>query len=164
MIVGLLLLAPFALGCGQQSLEKRSVADLERMLDDPNPTVQAQAAFGLGQHGPEAATAVPALMKALSSQNALVRQNSCLALGDIGQPAALQATRALVEVTSDPEWAVRRQAVVAIGKIHPPLAEVESAVRKCAGDQNPSVQKAALDTIAALGGVVADWSSPKRKD
>ena len=121
------------------------------MLDEPDPTVQAQGAFGLGQHGAEAASAVPALARTLKSPNVLVRQNCCLALGDIG-PAALQAKRELLQALSDPEWAVRRQAAITIGKINPPLADVEPALQKTAGDENPSVQKAAREALDTLRG------------
>jgi hypothetical protein len=52
-----LLLAVLLLGCGRKPYEGRSVAELEAMLNDPNPTVQAQGAFGLSRHGAEAAPA-----------------------------------------------------------------------------------------------------------
>ena len=42
---GILLLAFLPLGCGRKPLhEGRDVAELEGLLQDPNPTVQAQAA------------------------------------------------------------------------------------------------------------------------
>jgi HEAT repeat protein len=83
--MGWLLLRLLLLGCSRkQPYERRSVAELERMLDDPNPTVQSQGAFGLSLHGAEARPAIPALMRALKSPDTLVRQQAAVALGKIG--------------------------------------------------------------------------------
>ena len=58
----LLLLLTLVPGCGRKRpYEGRSVAELERMLEDPKPSVQARGALGLGLHGEKAKPAVPAL-------------------------------------------------------------------------------------------------------
>jgi HEAT repeat protein len=97
--------------------EGKSLAELERMLRNPNPTVQAQGAFGLSQLGTDARPAVPSLIDALK-RNTPVRQNAALALGQIG-PGARDAVPALCEALGDSERAVRRQAALALGKIGP---------------------------------------------
>src|SRR3989442_3527375 len=79
--------------------EGKGAADLERMLRDPNPAVQAQGAFGLSRLGPEARSAVPSLIDALK-KDSLVRQNAALALGQIG-PDARDAVPALCGALSD---------------------------------------------------------------
>ena len=145
--VGFVLSAP---GCSRpKPLEKHGVPELMRMLSDPDPVVQAQGAFGLGKHGPEAAVAVPALIPLLSSGDMLVRQQVCGALGKIGAPAE-SAVPALLQVLDDPEWIIRQQALVAIGQIRPPLGEVEASLKKCERDPVPRVRKVAQETLASL--------------
>src|SRR5436190_23433397 len=83
-----LLVMLLGLGCGSKSpYEGKSVADLEHMLRDADPAVQTQGAFGLSRLGPEARTAVPALIEALQSAEPRVRQNAALALTEIGPDA-----------------------------------------------------------------------------
>ncbi len=111
---GLLLLLLIA-GCSHKPpYEGRSVAELERMLDDPDPKTQVQGAYGLSQHGAEAASAVPALVRSLRSPEPLVRQQAALARGKIG--VAEEAVPALAAVLSDSEWTVRRQAALRRGR------------------------------------------------
>src|SRR5262249_49095723 len=84
--------------------EDRSVEELEQMLADPSPTVQAQGAYGLGLHGAEARSAVPALAKALKAESALVREYAARALGLIG-PDAKVAVPELTAALKQSEWA-----------------------------------------------------------
>jgi len=133
-------------GCGKPAppYEGKSVSQLETMLADIDPTVQVQGAFGLAQRGAEAKDAVPALIRALTSKETLVRQNVALALGKIG-PDAREAVPALANALNDPEWAVRRQAVVALGEIGPDARAALPALEKLAGDQNALVRHAVED-------------------
>ena len=94
----------------------RSVSELERMLADPKPAVQAQGEYGLGLQGEKARPAVPALARALTAETPLVRQQAATALGKIG-PAAAEAISALVTALDDAEWSVRRQAAVALSSM-----------------------------------------------
>jgi hypothetical protein len=144
-----LLPALIFLGCkGKPPYEGRSVSELQRMLADPDPKVQAQGAFGLSLKGAEAEPATPALIKATASSDALVRQQACIALGKIG-PVAKEATPALTTALADPEWVVRRQAAMALGQIGP-LAAVEAPLEKCRHDPNIQVRKSAADALALL--------------
>jgi HEAT repeat protein len=146
-----LLLSLLVAGCGKKPpYEGRSVAELERMLDDPDPQVQAQGAFGLGRHGAEAAPAVPALARSLRSPEVLVRQQAALALGEIG--AAGEAVPALAGALSDSEWSVRRQAAVALGQIGPAAVAAEPDLRRCRRDPHTLVRKAAEEAIARISG------------
>src|SRR5437879_2642207 len=79
-VAGMLILLLTAFGCGKPAppYEGKSVAQLQKLLDDPDPAVQVQGAFGLSQRGAEAKEAVPALTRALNSQETLVRQNVAL--------------------------------------------------------------------------------------
>jgi len=72
------------------------------------------AAMAIESIGPEAAVAVPALIKALKDKDGLVRQRAAIALGAIG-PAAEEAVAALVEASKwDP---VRPAAEEALARI-----------------------------------------------
>src|SRR5690348_1208004 len=73
-----LLLAALVVGCGKPALphEGKTVTQLEGMLHDADPAVQAQGALGLSVHGREAKDAAPALAELLQSPHSLVRQNA----------------------------------------------------------------------------------------
>jgi HEAT repeat protein len=146
------LLLVFLLGCGHKPpYEGRSVAELERMLKDRNPTVQAQAAYGLSRHGAEARAALPALTRALHSPHALVRQQAALALGEMGAEAE-EAVPALIEALHDEEWSVRRQAATALGKIGAPAHAAAAELLRCQRDAHSLVRKAAAQALAKIKG------------
>jgi HEAT repeat protein len=140
-------------GCGHKPpYEGKSVTQLERMLRDGDPDAQSQAAYGLSLHGPDAAQAVPALVDALASSHALLRQNSALALGRIG-PAARAAVPALTDVLRDPEWTVRRQAAMALGEIGPDAAVAAPTLQRLTKDPDRLVRKAAQEALAKVQGL-----------
>jgi HEAT repeat protein len=138
-----------AIGCGKKPLEKKSDNALEGMLADPNPTVQAQGAYGLSQHGHSAKNAIPALIRSLNSPDTLVRQQACVALGNMGADAE-QAVPALVSALNDTEWVIRRQAAVSLGQIGTPLLTVEAPLQRCENDSNSLVRKAAREALLQL--------------
>jgi HEAT repeat protein len=145
---GLLFLTFILPACGHKPpYEGRSVPELERMLEDTDPKVQAQGAFGLSLKGGQAQPATPALIRALASPDALVRQQACVALGKIGPQA--EATSALIGALADPEWVVRRQAAVALGQAGT-LTAAEEGLEKCRHDSNSQVRRAAADALAIL--------------
>ena len=65
--------------------------------------MRCSAAEALGQIGPKAEAAVPALAKALQDKEEKVRQDAAVALGRIG-PKAQAAAPALVEALKDKSW------------------------------------------------------------
>jgi HEAT repeat protein len=135
-------------GCHSKPYEGKTIAELQRMLEDPSPAVQAQGAFGLSQMGSEAREAVPALIESLKRES-LVRQNAALALGAIG-PEASDAVPALIELLHDPEWTVRRQAATALGKIGPAGLQALPELRKLKQDSDNLVRKAAVEAISRI--------------
>jgi hypothetical protein len=144
-----LALLALAVGCrSRPPYEGKSVAELERMLSDSNPTVQAQGAFGLSRLGPEARSAVPALIDALK-HDSIVRQHAALALGKIG-PDAREAVPALTDALSDKEWTVRRQAALALGEIGADTDASRTALTKLRQDPNTLVRKAAQEALAQI--------------
>jgi HEAT repeat protein len=136
-------------GRGRPPYEGKSVAELERMLEGPDPAAQVQGAFGLGRLGAAARPAAPALMRALKSPDALVRQQAAGALGQVG---AEEAVPALAEALRDAEWSVRRQAAVALGQLGSPARAAEAALRKCERDPNALVRKAAREALGKTKG------------
>src|SRR5207245_8190866 len=127
--------------------EGKSPAQLIRMLEDADPKVQAQGAFGLSLLGPEARSAVVVLAEKLKSTDSLVRQNTALALGKIG-PDAAEAVPALVAALHDTEWSVRRQAALALGEIGPRAKAAVSALQKIQAASNNLVRSCALCAMA----------------
>jgi HEAT repeat protein len=130
----------------------KEAVELENMLRDPNPAVQAQGAFGLSRLGPAARSAVPSLIEALSKDRP-VRQNAALALGQIG-PDAREAVPALGEALSDSEWAVRRQAALALGQIGPEARKVIPGLQKVSRDPDPLVRQAAQKALKQIRAAV----------
>jgi HEAT repeat protein len=136
-------------GCGGKPYEGKSLAELQQMLRDPSPTVQAQGAFGLSRMGPAAKNAVPALIECLK-KDPLVRQNAALALGAIGPEAASECVPALVELLHDSEWTVRRQATAALGELGPSAADALPELKKLSRDKDSLVRKAAAEAIKKI--------------
>ena len=145
----ILLFVVFLSACrAKWPYEGKSAAELEQMLRDSNPAVQAQGAFGLSRLGSEARAAVPALVDALKKDR-LVRKNAALALGQIG-PDARDAVPALSEALSDSEWAVRRQAALALGQIGPEARKAIPALEKVRRDPDPLVRQAAQKALKQI--------------
>jgi HEAT repeat protein len=128
--------------------EGKGVAELERMLRDPSPAVQAQGAYGLSRLGPEARSTVPSLIAALK-KDTVVRQHAALALGQIG-PEARDAVPALKDALGDSEWTVRRHAALALGRIGPDARPAIPALHKLSRDPDPLVRQAALIALQQL--------------
>jgi HEAT repeat protein len=141
----------FLLGCQgkRPPYENKSVEELERMLHDPSPAIQAQGAFGLSQVGEQAVPAVPALAEALTSNESQVRQNAALALGRIG-PQAKAAVLPLTEALRDNDWPVRRQAAIALGRLREDAKPALPGLEKLTADGNTQVRKAAREAIAEI--------------
>src|SRR5919201_1470415 len=136
-------------GCrARPPYEGKSIPQLERMLQDADPRVQAQGAYGLSLHGPEARAAVPALIEALKKEVS-VRQYAARALGEIG-PEARDAVPALMEALHDPEWTVRRQAALALGRIGPEARAAVAALLKLRQDRDHLVRKAAQEALTKI--------------
>jgi HEAT repeat protein len=144
---------------GKATHNGKSVADFERMLHDPNPTTQAQGAYGLGRLGPEARSAVPSLIEALK-KDPPVRRNAALALGEIG-PDARAAVPALCEALKDSEWMVRWQAAQALGTIGADARQAIPELTKLADEPDDRLmRKAAKESLQQISG--GDQADTKR--
>ena len=84
---------------------ERAVPGLQNLLSDPDPWIQINAAFALGEIGQSAAEAIPQLVSLLESRESTVVRQTLDALALIGQPidAALPRVEELLTVEF-PEW------------------------------------------------------------
>jgi len=116
LLVCLLSLLAYAEETQEQQVER-----LIRELQDTDSDIRSIAAVTLGEIGPEAKDAVPALIQLLQDQDAegFVRGNAARALGEIGS-GAVDAVPALKQALQDRE--VRGDAARALGKIGIPIA------------------------------------------
>ena len=101
-----------------------SIEELTALLDDPDSQMRLNAAMGLGRSGPEAHSAVPALIEALHDFDRAVRVEAAWALGQIG-PAASPAVPRLIDAVWLGAIQLRHRAVDALGRIG---SEARSAV------------------------------------
>src|SRR4051794_11300214 len=90
----------------------RSVNVLIEQLKDMDPAVRAKTAIALGDRGPRAVVAIPALIEALRDREELVSERASGALARIG-PVAVPA---LIEALEDQNTAVREMATEALGR------------------------------------------------
>jgi len=102
-----LLLFPLA-GCQKEAMAgEKPVSHWIKQLQDPDRTKRHDAANALGQTGPAAKAAVPALTEALKDTDEIVRARAAEALGMIG-PDAGSAAPALIEVMKKDSYGTAR--------------------------------------------------------
>lgn len=146
----------------QQQLQKaklESQANLHRLLlqlDEPGN--HPMAIPGIVNYGAEA---VDGLVHLLNSKDPDARYGAALALGDIGDQAAVPA---LIKALKDEHTAVRFFAMDALGKLK--AAEAAQAIGELLDDESPNVRKHAnnillsLNTTSALE-ILREKSRPK---
>src|SRR5690606_26045519 len=118
-------------------------------LPDRDSDLRRQAAKELGEMGPEAKEAVPALRKALRDSDAYVRRFSAEALGAIG-PAAKEAVPDLALAMNDGKKVVALAAVESLGRIgQPAIAALTGAVKDAGKD--PEVRRKAALGLGRIG-------------
>ncbi len=108
--------------CGQDYYDT-VVAKRVEQLSAQDEADRAHAAWSLGQIGPRASAAVPALAKALSDPSAEVRSAVAEALAQVGDASAA-AVPALVTALRDEDAAVRAHSATALGVVGAPAASV----------------------------------------
>lgn len=110
--------------------------DLQVLIDalgSEDDIERASAAQAIGQRGPAAAEAVPALQRALVDSNWLVRQRAAESLGRVG-PQAEEAIKILLQRLEDePSDTVRQEIIAALRRRGPSTNDVVEPVQ----DRNP---------------------------
>ena len=110
MFLIVILMALFGQAAAQNNTDR--VTDLTEQLKSQNANVRNRAALALGDMGPEAKQAIPALIEAFKDQNELCKQQTSVAkaLGKMGPEK--EAIPALIEALKDQDRFVR------IGETH----------------------------------------------
>ncbi|MEI6845577.1 MAG: HEAT repeat domain-containing protein [Candidatus Firestonebacteria bacterium] len=93
---------------------KEETRALLALLNDPEETVRAEAAFGLGLLGPGNKEAVRPLLKALKDRDKEVRKYAALSLGKLKAPEAREPLKGLA---GDPEIEVRTGAALGLKRL-----------------------------------------------
>ena len=148
-IATLVLIATLT-GCGGGApYEGKSVQELQAMLADPSSSVQAQGAHGLALKGPEARTAVPALIGVLQRGEPIAQEQAALALGKIG-PEAKEAIPALTEALKTSAWTVQRQAALALAAHGSQAKSAVPALEKLRDSPNRPVRDAVVEALKRI--------------
>jgi HEAT repeat protein len=142
----------WALSEDQPAFEGKVLTEWTRDLKSKRPEVRLAAARALGNMGPKAKDAVPALCRALKDRHAGVRESVARALGEIRSKAAVPA---LLEVITykyydDPGWAIW-----ALGRIGPEgKAAIPALVDIYFHDKSWCVQAYTKDALVGMGEAV----------
>ena len=115
-----------------------ALGELANALSGARARQRRMAAFALGRIGPEAKSAVPALVQALGDKTEAVQVNAIDALASIGDQAAIAPLVKCLDVKSR---LVRYKAIAGLGTVAPQDAEVgkltEKARTRLAGEATP---------------------------
>src|SRR5262245_52513468 len=132
------------------------VRELVAELEHASPDARATAARKLGEIGPPAATAVPALKGVLKDRSVEVRGHAAFALLLIDQAMAKEAVPVMVEALQTPGSFFSFEVLGLIERLHPAHRDLVQALTEAAGSDH------------ALLWVVADSAlartDPKTKD
>ena len=147
--IGVLAVLGVAALAGTARVEDRSadVRGLQITLKSEKAAERAASARILGEIGPAAKDAAPALAEALKDTERDVRQNAAQSLGYIG-PGAKSAAPALIAALQDKEWQVRKAAAFALGKVG--SLDAEEPLKKARKDQVKGVEEAAKTALKDL--------------
>jgi HEAT repeat protein len=111
------------------------------------PAFQQLATTVLGEIGPDAADAVPALVGQLNAKDADIRRETILALAGIG-PGAKAATGDLVKLLDEKDFQYRGAAAFALGKIG--AADATAALKKSLEADDPMLRLASVWALLQL--------------
>ena len=126
----------------------QDVESLVAALKDQNEDVRKAAARTLGDMGPNAKAAVPALIDGLKDEN--LRFNAAIALGQIGTASIAP----LIEALKDHEEDVRKSAASALGQIGPDAKAARPHLVDVLEDENAAVRASAARALGQIGPIV----------
>jgi len=129
---------------------------LEALADDENDIRQVWVARTLGRIGSDPASAVPALAKALKSEQSHVREAVAEALAEFG-PAAEPAVPALVSSLADWHPGVRRAAARSLAHIGGAAELATPGLIQLLADRDQTVREAAFQALSEIGPGTVPW-------
>ena len=129
--------------------EKKGVTYWIGRLRSRRANIRIEAASALGDIGPAAASAVPALSNALEDEEWIVRSAAAMSLGGIGPPAK-SAVSALTNALEDEDEDVREEAASALGKIGPAAAAAVPALTNALRDEDEEVREEAASALGKI--------------
>lgn len=131
--------------------ELATVGDLLKVLKTKDDAELYQAIQDLGRHGPDAASAVPDLIKILmdSRTSDNVRYETARTLGRI-RAAAKDAVPALIEALKSSDVTLRGYAAEALGCIGPDASAAVQTLTVSLRDSNKSVRRNAAKALGRL--------------
>jgi HEAT repeat protein len=117
--------------------DEEVVAILAGLLEAGDARVRHRAAFALKRLGPNARSAMPALVKALKSPDVVVRRWAADALGQFGEADVRAAQPALIAALDDEDRWVRTHAAAAIGPLGDEAKEAVPKIVRLLWDHGP---------------------------
>lgn len=132
-------------------LPEGSIAKLTGFLTNLDADARADAILALGQLGPRAAGAFPAIEKALADKSSEIRHSAVWALGQIGEEQEARAVPPLMAVLEgDPDADVRAQAAWALGQMGAAAEPAADALLAALQDPDDMVQLEAYEALKSL--------------
>ena len=131
-----------------------SVADWLQALSNHDPLWRRLGAYALGEIGPAAREAVPALVAALQDPVAFVRVWAASSLARLA-PSRSESIVVLIAELEDDLAFVRSLAAWHLGRLGPAFPDIDQAIiplRRLGGDNDPSVRTEAALALGMLEG------------
>lgn len=128
------------------AMGKDSITTLIEALDEKDSKTRHAAAYALGEIGPAAVTAVPALVRSLNDQDQAVRNSAAYSLTTIGTPGFL-ALLDVVEQSSEP---ARGVATRMLTNAHLAQLKASSEFLRMTHDESPARRQRALEALGVI--------------
>jgi HEAT repeat protein len=141
-----------ALAQATPSQRRKAALPLGQCLDDAPTRAREIIVAVLGDYGPDAAPAGPALQKAVRDPEPTVRRGAARALGRLGSGVTAATATVLCDALKDPDVAVRQEAVAALGAVvreRTPEA-VKALAALAATEPDATVRRLALGKLVDL--------------
>jgi HEAT repeat protein len=148
LVLTLAVLVAPARGADDDPANKAKVAELIKNLDDRDAQIRHQAVKSLGDMGPKAKEAVPALIKTFGDPE--LRTYAFRALGAIGREAK-ETVPALIKTLAGPDANVRQGAARALGQIGPKAKDAVPELIRLLGDPDAGVRRGAATALGQIG-------------
>lgn len=140
-----------------EALGSGAVTSLAEALKHDDAELRAQAAVTLEGIGPEAASAVPALIDALADKDVNVRSNASNALVQVGG----EALPGLIAALKSEQRDVREQAARTLRKMGPTAQSAVPALVEALQDDDVDVHTAVSSALFAIDRVAAEQAGIK---